>query len=314
MTDADARPDAAAADTDEGPRRRVDGPLSRLTRARTLLRARPTLAFFLAAFAYSWGVFALLVAFVGVDTVTGARRWQVPFAWGPPLAAVLSVRLDGDAVLPWLRSLLDPRTATRWYVLAAATAVVYADLGSLLAGLAGVRLGLAAPPAELARSFLVTLLLAGSLEEVGWRGFAQGRLQARYGAGLAAVLVGVAWGVWHLPFVFLGGAGYDAGGIGAVVALTVFGVLMSVLLAWLFNGSGGTLPVVMLAHAILNAGPVLEPAGAVPGRVPGAGVGLLAWLGMIAILLVAYGHRRLAPRRPDPATAGTRRDGAVDEQ
>jgi membrane protease YdiL (CAAX protease family) len=50
--------------------------------------------------------------------------------------------------------------------------------------------------------FSVMGLLAGTIgEEFGWRGFAQPRLQKRYGALAASCLIGLIWGTFHLWIV-----------------------------------------------------------------------------------------------------------------
>lgn len=266
-----------------------------VTRARRWLERHPIPSFFVLAFAWSWSVFGLLCLVLGPDRLAGSRAWHVPFAWGPPLAALAVVRAREGAVRRWLAEVADPRTGAKWYLLAFLAAFLFSDARAVAAGLAGVPLELAQPPAEVVASFATSLFVAGALEEFGWRGFAQARLQERWDALRAALVVGVAFGVWHLPWVLLGGAGYGEGGVGALVGLTVFTVLASVILAWLFNGSGGVVPVVMLAHATVNAGTVLEPAGPLPGWLPDTQIGLFLWIGLAALLVAVHGRERLAP-------------------
>lgn len=270
---------------------------------RRAVRRHPVAAFFVLAFAVSWAEFGLLYALLGAERLASSRLFHVPFAWGPPLAAVIVTWSEGR-LGAWLRAVADPRARPAWYVLALLLPFLFSDTRSVLAWLAGVPPGFAVPPAEVLESFALTLFLAGSLEEFGWRGFAQYRLQERRDALVAAVVVGVAFGLWHLPWVLLGGAGYGGGGAVAVAAMVLFGVLASVVFAWLFNGSGGTVPVVMLAHAGINTGTILEPAGPLPGWLPDTQLGLFLWLGVAVVLVAVYGRRRLAPGGPGPFPGG----------
>jgi membrane protease YdiL (CAAX protease family) len=91
----------------------------------------------------------------------------------------------------------------------------------------------------------------GGLEEFGWRGFAQPRLQERYTALTAAVEIGIAWGIWHLPlFYFFDVAAYDISGFWTGYMFTL--VVQSVIYAWLFNSIRGALLFPMIAHSLSN--------------------------------------------------------------
>lgn len=167
-------------------------------------------------------------------------------------ALVVSSRLLGSEGVPaLLGQILRWRIGLAWYALALAGPILLFGLALGFAWLAGSR-----PPGfgfkELvgaAGIFLAALLFAIG-EEYGWRGYLQPALQARWSALAAALVVGVAWAAWHAPLFF------DPDAIQAGVpplAFLALGVGLSVILAWVYNSTGGSLVVVVLAHAAMNA-------------------------------------------------------------
>lgn len=81
-------------------------------------------------------------------------------------------------------------------------------------------------------------LFLGGLEEPGWRGFALPRLQQRYTPVRATLLLGVVWGLWHLPIQPLA--------IIVTVPLAFF-------YTWLFNRTGSALLCILLHASITPA-------------------------------------------------------------
>ena len=93
-------------------------------------------------------------------------------------------------------------------------------------------------------------LVAGFLEELGWTGYAYPRMAQRQGPFVGALVLGLLWGLWHLPVVDSLGAAAPHGRhwllfFGAfVMALTA----LRVLIAWIYNRSASLL-MAQLMHA-----------------------------------------------------------------
>jgi membrane protease YdiL (CAAX protease family) len=89
--------------------------------------------------------------------------------------------------------------------------------------------------------FAASLITSPFLEEPGWRGFALGRLQSRYGREGGSMLVGILWWIWHQPMWL------TFGQEPSVYSFLNF-VSFSFMTDSLFNLSGMNLLTAMLAH------------------------------------------------------------------
>lgn len=107
----------------------------------------------------------------------------------------------------------------------------------------------------------------GSLlaEEPGWRGFAQPRLQVRYGALTASIFIGLFWSTWHLWYVIL------PGGLSNVTATDAAATYIrltstAVIYAWMYNSTNSSLFLAMIAHMGHNLAASLIPTPADQGQ------------------------------------------------
>jgi uncharacterized protein len=132
---------------------------------------------------------------------------------------------------------------------------------SALASYSAVRV-----PSSLARSsalsWVALSIFPGSAlgEELGWRGLALPRLQSHHSALRASLIVGAFWGFWHLPLYLIGLEGRP---LTLFPAFVLSVVAASVVCTWMYNGTGGSLLIVVLYHATANL-PLtvfLEPLG-----------------------------------------------------
>lgn len=93
------------------------------------------------------------------------------------------------------------------------------------------------------------MAMLGPIEEFGWRDLAQPLVQRRMNPFWAAIVIGIIWGLWHLPAFLLSGtpqSNWD------FMPFFVGAVAISVLITPLFNRTGGGILLPMLYHFQLN--------------------------------------------------------------
>jgi hypothetical protein len=228
--------------------------------------AAPLLAFFALAFAWSWTCW-LIAPLFKVNAPVATATLALAGGFGPSLAAVATVAYSsGTAGLRrWLSRCLRWRVGWRWVVLAFLFPAVFMGL----AAAAQVALGGSLPPSPAAGhvglaalNFLLVFLVGGPLgEEFGWRGLALPGLQAWWGWRLASLLLGVVWAVWHLPLF------YSAGTVQSHLPMGLYAlsaIASSVLFAWLFNRSRGSIVPVLVLHTAVNAWSLIIPVMVLP--------------------------------------------------
>lgn len=87
-------------------------------------------------------------------------------------------------------------------------------------------------------------------EELGWRGYALPRLLQRHNALVASILVGIFWGLWHLPVSQLFG-----GGSPPLVDSLLYGLgvdFASVIYTWIFRHTRGSVLIACLFHSVYD--------------------------------------------------------------
>ena len=211
--------------------------------------------YLLITFGVAWGIFALFI-FLPVEImaifgdISSSHPGFVLAVYSPALAAFAIVLYCGGfrGWKSYLSRLLLWRCSPGWYV--------FLLLGIPLIYVAGaaVKGNLIADPFPFdgigqMLGAMVFMLVLGPVEEFGWRGVALPLLQRRFMPISAALILGVIWGVWHLPAFFLSGTPQSAWGF---TPFLIGSVCLSVIVTPLFNASAGSILLAALFHFQLN--------------------------------------------------------------
>ena len=99
--------------------------------------------------------------------------------------------------------------------------------------------------------FLYNLLFFGFGEETGWRGYALPRLQGKFNALTASIILTLFWAAWHWP-LFLYRPGYTQMDITGIIGWLLSLLTGSILLSWLYNSSKASILVCAIFHSTID--------------------------------------------------------------
>jgi membrane protease YdiL (CAAX protease family) len=206
---------------------------------------------YLLAFAVPWTVWGTLIA-----EQRGLLTWHVPQAmafWiGLPLACIVGAVAGGGkaGLADLLGRVLAWRVGWRWFGVAVLLAAGIPALVALGARAATIPIPSdVLPLGQVPVSLLIEILLFWLTEEAMWRGFALPRIQSWLAPGPASLVVGVLWALWHLPLFAIAGS-FQAGL--PLAGFFVLTVATAIILGWLYERTGGSVPVCAVYHGIVD--------------------------------------------------------------
>jgi uncharacterized protein len=213
------------------------------------------LAFFALTFVWSWSI-GNFAQYSKAQTPVMGTVFAMVSGFGPSLAGIAAVFLfSGRAGLnDWLTRCLNWRIDWRWYAVAfflppaimLLALAIHADVGGTVPAspaIGHILLAIA--------NFGLVLLVGGPLgEEFGWRGYALPALTAKLGWRSASLIIGVIWGLWHLPLFFMASTPQAHM---PIVWFIVSTIAQSVMFAWVFRHTGQSVVPALVMHTSINA-------------------------------------------------------------
>jgi membrane protease YdiL (CAAX protease family) len=211
--------------------------------------------FLLITFGLAWGILALFILFpepmvAMVGELTGQHPLFFLAVWAPAIAAFMVVASYAgfDGVQRYLSRVWLWRCSAAWYGFLAVGIPLLFLGGSVLKG---NFLGDPSPfpSTQTLVMALVLTAIKGPIEEFGWRGLALPLLQRRLVPFWAGAILGVIWGVWHLPAFLLSGTPQGAW---SFTPFFVGAIALSLIVTPLFNASRGSILLPALFHFQCN--------------------------------------------------------------
>ncbi|NOT24725.1 MAG: CPBP family intramembrane metalloprotease [Acidobacteria bacterium] len=253
------------------------------------------IGFVVLSYAISWLVWWPLASQGGAPPESPLRYLHLLGGLGPAAAGLLVVRVsDGPVGVERLtKQVMRWRVGLGWHAIAWLLPFALLWIAVMLARMTGdtqpIRFDRSAeyPQLSLPIYVMASVVAYGFGEEIGWRGVLLPRLQARRSALTAADMMSVIWAGWHLPLFWF------APGMARMIGPEIVGWYLSILTAsvlftWLFNGTGGSIPICAIFHGVMDVAFLASG----PSQLPSFLGGLITVLGVA--VLVRFGPSSLA--------------------
>jgi uncharacterized protein len=213
--------------------------------AKAFIQRHPVITYFIMTFIISWGGALAINAPIllrgeSLPRLNGILMYPM-LILGPAITGiVLTLIVDGKAGVRDLFSRMGRwHVGIRWYAAAflIPPALILIALFSLHALISPVFMP------NLNPSGLMYGIVSALLEEIGWLGFAFPKMRAKHSPLSAALLLGILWGLWHLPVIdFLGAASpHGAYWLPFALAFIVAMTFLRILIVWIYSNTNSIL-------------------------------------------------------------------------
>lgn len=209
------------------------------------------LPFLIITFGISWGILGLYIALpesmnAWFGNITGQHPLFFLAIYAPAIAAILVVfyHAGWQGLKRYFSRLTLWRSSRSWYVFLILGIPLIFFIGAAIKG--AVFSTLLIPSSfELLLVILFITLLKGPVEELGWRGLMLPVLQRKLTPFWAGLILGIIWGIWHLPAFFLSGTPQGAWDF---MPFFTGSIAISIIITALFNASNGSILLAALFH------------------------------------------------------------------
>jgi membrane protease YdiL (CAAX protease family) len=232
-------------------------------------QGKKLVVFFSIAFIWTWFFWILRILILNdtIELPISEEVCKYLGGLGPLLAAITLTFLSNGkiGVITLLKRGTDFKFNKKWWIplllLTTSTAFLAYQLINILTPVPDI-INL---PIELDTFIgaLLILTIISVAEEFGWRGYALDRLQdklkkSNHTSLIASIILGMIWGIWHLPMFFTPNEGksHDLLNFPFFLVMTV---LLSILFTWFYNNTNMSILSAIVFHTTVNFSGIVVP-------------------------------------------------------
>jgi len=260
-----------------------------LVETRSILKRHPFSAYVFLAYALTWVSLApLVLSSMGIIEVS--INWHFIGALGPTIAAIVVIyMLSGrDGIKQLGRRCMQWNKWTAISILIPIFLFTFALIADYLSSGTWYDLNAYVVENQLTTAsavffWILPIVAYGIFEEIGWRGFALPKLQAKYSAIAASTFLWIIHFLWHIPMFFYRFT-FD---LGMIIGFSIGMFVGTIVLTFILNSSNGSILATIAWHFTFNLVSVMSVY--TMQAYMSMGIMLIA-----LILVIRYGRRELS--------------------
>ena len=207
--------------------------------------------FFFLTFAICWSLIGAYIFLPKLATqwfgeLSGTHPFFFLAVYAPAISAFLIITYCHgiSGIRNFLSRLALWKVSAYWWVFIVLGIPLVFFIGSLIKGNLGEFFSNQEPFSSVV-GLLIMRIFLGPVEEFGWRGLALPLLQRKITPLIAALSLGLVWGIWHLPAFFLSSMVHSQWGF---IPFLIGNVCLSIIFTALYNASKGSLLLAAIFH------------------------------------------------------------------
>lgn len=156
-------------------------------------------------FGITWALWGMVILGINLDVWEYGQPlamtcYVIP-VFSPGISAIIvnKKQYSSQEFRAFMKDIINVRRPIKWYIWAIGLPIGMTALPVLTGG------ATIEEPFYMGFLLIIPMVIGGGIEEIGWRGFLQSRIEARFSVFTSTLIVAGIWVIWHIPLWFIPG-------------------------------------------------------------------------------------------------------------